>query len=527
MATAVVADSTPPDTGQSLAKNTVTLSGALFVAVATMAPGAGAAFAIISGAPFAGGALPASVIVALIGCLFVAVAVGQLAKHIPSAGGLAAYVAEGLHSGPGFVVAWAYPAVYLAAMPYLALVFGNLLATSLTNGTGTAFTALWIVGVFACLGVAAAMNYFGVEFGSRAGIVLGSLEIVVLVVMSIWMIVKAGGHNTAAVVGTHYATMHGFTGSSGIIAGSIYGFLAFVGFEAAAPLAEEAKDPKKTIPRAVFGSALAIGVFFFFTTYASDVFYGPSKMGDFLNYGNGDPWIALAKVIWGGGWVILLITLLNSALACANAAGLAATRTLWSMGRIKTLPAAFAKTHKRWKSPVVAIGAIFGVGAVLALWLGVQYNAVTAYSLMGTVLTITVLPIYFVVALACPVYYLRRRRDELNWLLHVVCPILGMAFLVPAFVTGAGIKVFSFVSSLSYPLNLAGPIVGAWYLLGIGVMVYLLVRHPDRIRQTGTVFVDDGEVVDLTDLPRPDEIGYADQLIPAGLGEMGVGPESA
>jgi amino acid transporter len=129
---------------------------------------------------------------------------------------------------------------------------------------------------------------------------------------------------------------------------------------------------------------------------------------------------------------------------------------------------------------------------------------------MGTILTITVLPIYFIVALACPVYYFRYRRDELNWLLHVVCPILGMAFLVPAFVTGAGIKVFSFVSSLSYPLNLAGPIVGAWYLAGVGVMVYLFARHPERIRQTGTVFVDDGEVVDLLSEPRPDRVGVGE-----------------
>jgi amino acid transporter len=517
MATAVLADSNPPvDDDQSLAKNAVTLPGALFVAVATMAPGAGVAFAIVTGAPFAGGALPGSVIVALIGCLFVAVAVGQLAKHIPSAGGLAAYVAEGLHSGPGFVVAWAYPAVYLAAMPYLGLVFGNLLATSVTSGTGTAFTVWWIVGALACLGVAASMNYFGVEFGSRVGIILGSVEIIVLAVMSFWMIVKAGHHNTAAVVTTHYATMKGFSGSSGIIAGSIYGFLAFVGFEAAAPLAEEAKDPKRTIPRAVFGAALAIGVFFFFTTYASTVFYGPSKMGGFQSYGNGDPWVALSKVIWGGGWVILLIALLNSALACANASGLAATRTLYSMGRIKTLPSVFARTHRRWKSPVTAIVAIFGIGAVLAIWLGVQYTAVTAYSLMGTILTITVLPIYFVVALACPVYYLRHRRDELNWLLHVVCPILGMAFLVPAFVTGAGIKLFSFVSSLSYPLNLAGPIVGSWYLVGIGLMVYLLVRHPERIRETGRVFIDDGEVVDLLSEPRPDGVGEPAELLQLG-----------
>jgi amino acid transporter len=487
----VPAPGDPPT--EALSKNSVSLAGALFVAVATMAPGAGAAFAIVSGAPFAGGALPTSVIFALIGCLLVAVAIGQLAKHIPSAGGLSAYIAEGIHNGPGFVAAWAYPAVYLAALAYLGLVFGNLIATSVTNGTGTAFKVWWVVGVLVCLGAAAAMNWFGVEFGTKIGIVLGVAEIAVLVIMSAWMIAKAGSHNTAQVIGTHYANVKGFSGSSGIVAGSIYGFLAFVGFEAAAPLGEEVKNPKKNIPRAVVGSALAIGVFFFFTTYASDVFYGPNRMSGFLSYGNGDPWVAMAKVVWGGGWVILLITLLNSSLACSNAAALAATRTLWSMGRIRTLPAAFGRTHRRWRSPTTAIMTIFSLGIILALWLGIQYSPVTGYSLMGTILTITILPIYFTAALACPVYYYRRRRSEMNWLVHAVIPVLGMAFLVPAFVTGAGIHLFSFVAPLSYPLNLAGPIVGAWYAVGIGLMIYLLVRHPERISQTATIFVDDGD----------------------------------
>jgi amino acid transporter len=493
---------TPPDTSPAskadpptaaLSKNSVSLAGALFVAVATMAPGAGAAFAIVSGAPYAGGALPTSVIFALAGCLLVAVAIGQLAKHIPSAGGLSAYIAEGIHNGPGFVAAWAYPAVYLAALAYLGLVFGNLIATSVTNGTGTAFKVWWVIGVLACLGAAAAMNWFGVEFGTRIGIVLGVAEIAVLVIMSVWMIVRAGDHNTAKVIGTHYATAKGFSGSSGIIAGSIYGFLAFVGFEAAAPLGEEAKNPKKTIPRAVVGSALVIGIFFFFTTYASDVFYGPARMGGFLSYGNGDPWIALSKVVWGGGWVILLITLLNSSLACSNAAAIAATRTLWSMGRIRTIPATFGRTHRRWRSPTTAILTIFALGIIVALWLGIEYGPVTGYSLMGTILTITILPIYFTAALACPIYYYRRRRSEMNWLVHGVIPVLGMAFLVPAFVTGAGIHLFSFVAPLSYPLNLAGPIVGGWYAIGISLMIYLLVRHPERISQTATIFVDDAE----------------------------------
>ena len=60
-----------------------------------MAPAAAVAFSIIVGANFASGALPLSVIFALVGCLLVAISIGQLAKHLPSAGGFYTYTARG------------------------------------------------------------------------------------------------------------------------------------------------------------------------------------------------------------------------------------------------------------------------------------------------------------------------------------------------------------------------------------------------------------------------------------------------
>jgi amino acid transporter len=70
------------------------------------------------------------------------------------------------------------------------------------------------------------------------------------------LIVQAGGDNTLTVFGTSHATVDGFGGFSGVIAGSVYTILAFIGFEAAAPLAEEAKDPRRTIGLAVIYSFL-------------------------------------------------------------------------------------------------------------------------------------------------------------------------------------------------------------------------------------------------------------------------------
>jgi amino acid transporter len=460
-----------------LAKGVIKLPGVLFVAIATMAPGAGAAYAISTGASFGAGSLPLAVVFALVGSLLVAAAIGQLAKHISSAGGLASYVGTSMHAGAGFVVAWAYPFMYLFAMPYLALVFGNLLATTLVPDGGGGFTAVWTIGALMCLVGAFATNYLGVEIGVRFGLILGLFEIAVLVVMSVWMIVAAGDNNSLSLFTPQHATTPGFEGMGGVIAASVYGFLAFIGFEAAAPLAEETKNPRRTVPRAVILSCLLIGLFYVLTAYASSVYFGPEKMTEFMTYNGGNAWIGLAKTLWGGGWILLLVVLLVSSFACMNSAALAATRSMWAMGRSGSLPKSLGHVHARWRSPSTSILVFFGLGTVLTLVGGYTWDPVTAYAVFGTALTVAVLPIYFVAALACPVYYLRYRRNEFNVFLHLIVPVLGAALLIPAFFAGAGIPAFSFASALSYPLSLAGPIVGAWYLIGIGVAIYLLRRR--------------------------------------------------
>ena len=466
-----------------LAKGVIRLPGVMFVAIATMAPGAGAAYAISTGAPFGGGSLPLAVVFALVGCLLVAAAIGQLAKHISSAGGLASYVGTSMHTGAGFVVAWAYPFLYLFAMPYLALVFGNLLATTLVPAGGGTFDAVWTIGALMCLVSAFTTNYLGVEVGVRFGLILGLFEIAVLVVMSVWMIIAAGGANSLSLFTPHHATVPGFEGMGGVIAASVYGFLAFIGFEAAAPLAEETKNPRRNVPRAVVLSCLLIGVFYVLTAYASSVYFGPEKMADFMSYNDGNAWIGLAKTLWGGGWILLLVVLLVSSFACMNAAAMAATRSIWAMGRSGALPKFFGHVHPRWRSPSKSILVFFGLGTVLTLVGGYTWDPVTAYAVFGTVLTVCVLPIYFVAALACPVYYVRYRRSEFNVFMHLIVPVLGALLLIPAFFAGAGIPAFSFASALSYPLSLAGPIVGAWYLIGIGVMVYLLARRRSSLQR--------------------------------------------
>jgi amino acid transporter len=244
------------------------------------------------------------------------------------------------------------------------------------------------------------------------------------------------------------------------------------------------------VGRAVVGSCLLVGSFYVLTTYAATVYFGPGRFAAFYTAGGGNPWNLMATAVWGAGWIVLFIALLNSNAACANGGGCAASRCLWAMGRIRVIPRAFGRTHRRWESPHIAILVTFGTGLILALWLGEQYSPTTAFALLGTIITGAILPIYIAVNLACIAYFWRERRGEFNVIKHLLFPLLGIVLFVPGFFAGLGITVFKFISPLTYPLNIAGIVIAAWYAVGVVLMIYFAVRHPGRIRDTGKVFIE-------------------------------------
>jgi amino acid transporter len=482
-----VAQSTPTP---GLAREAIGLREVLFQSITHMAPAAAVAFSIIVGANFAAGALPLSVLFALVGCLLVAISIGQLAKQLPSAGGFYTYAARGLHPAVGFLVGWGYAFVEPLVAPLLYLIFGNVVASTLQAEFGWSYDTWWVVAAVAAAVIVFVFGWFGIRLSTGAGTILGLFEILVFAALAVTLIAQAD-NNTLSVFGTSFATAEGFSGLSGVIAGSVYTILAFIGFEAAAPLAEEAKDPRRTVRLAVVYSCLLIGLFYILTTYAAAVYFGPERFAEFPTSGDGNPWDALARTAWGAGWVLVFLAVANSAIANANASANAATRTWFAMGRIRLLPRALEHVNPRWRSPDVAVVTQLVVGVVVSVWLGLRYEPLTAFALVGTIVTAVIIAIYMVVNLACLVFYLRERRDQFNPLLHGLVPLLGIAAFVPALLTALGIEAFDFISALPYPISLVGPVVGIWFAIGIVYLVVLAATGRDRLRDTAKVFGDE------------------------------------
>jgi amino acid transporter len=238
-------------------------------------------------------------------------------------------------------------------------------------------------------------------------------------------------------------------------------------------------------------SCLGIGLFYILNTYASTIAFGPLKMTSFVSAGDSNPWQnLLARQAWGTvGFVLVFLALVNSVIANQNAANNSSTRTMFSMGRIRLLPTAYATLTRG--SPMVALVTQFIVTVGVSMWLGFQYDPYTGFLLTATILVDIFAPMYVLLNVACLLYFWRYRRDEFNWLLHGVLPVLGALAFIPAFCAGAGIPLFSFISTLPKPLSYAGPAAAIWMAIGVVYLVVLLATRPARITETRRVFVED------------------------------------
>ncbi|WP_330341429.1 APC family permease [Streptomyces sp. NBC_00557] len=476
------------ETTGALRRDAVGLREVLFQSVTAMAPAAAVAASIPAGAAFAGGSLPLAVLIALVACLFTASCVAELARELPAAGSVATYAARGLHPAVGFLVGWGYVFVEMLVPPLLLLQLGFTAAGTLHEEWASYPADLWWPWSLAGAGVIAVAGCLGVRASARFGTVLGVFEILVFLVFAALLIGKAGDANSLSVFGTSHAA-DGYAGISGVFAGSVYTVLAFAGFEAAAPLAEETRNPRRTMHRAVLGAALGIGLFYVITTYAMTVYFGPDRFAKFGASGAAS-WDGVARASFGLFWVLVFLAVVNSTIANANACANVSTRTAFALARIRVLPRLLATLHPRHRSPVagIALQTLVAVAAVLGLGFG--YDPVTAFLLLATVIVTVVVGVYIVVNLACAGYFLRAGRAAFAPVRHLLFPVLGIAAFVPALLTAAGLPVFDFVTELTAPVSYAGPVVAVWMAAGVVVLLLLIRRHPERIAETARVYLD-------------------------------------
>jgi amino acid transporter len=465
-----------------LREHSIGLPQVLFQSITHMAPAAAVAYSIYISVPDARQALPLSVGLALIACICAATAIGQLAKLFPSAGGMYTYAGKSLGGWAGFLVAWLFIGFQPLVAPFLYLEFGWAMTDVFRNSVGWNYTGQWWIWVVLMTVIVFLLTYRDVRLSTTAGVILGAFEIAIFAALALWMLFSNAGDLNLQPFHPHHAA----GGWSGVFKGMVFAILAFIGFEASAPLGEEAKNPRRTVPRAVVGSAIAIGIFYVLCSYA---WVFGAGFDNFVSQATGaDPWRNLGKVFWGTGWIVVFLAICNSIAANSNAAVNAATRVFYSLSRNGLAPAQLGRTHSRFRTPHIAIGYMSGFALVLSLLVGWKYNPGTGFGIIATVAVPLVIVVYMLVCIGCIWHYWTKRRDAFNPLLHLVLPVGGIVlFFFPLY--------YQYVKAPPpYPFKYANWIALAWAAAGV-VLTFIVVRFaPERLRDVDRVYVEDETV---------------------------------
>jgi len=486
---------------------TLGLTGVTVNAMALIAPGAflWITFVIQAGYVFPSAlAMWAGIFVALLLAYATALSYSELAKLYPGAGSSYLFAEQAFLNTTSayrfariakFVIGWAshlyywiYPAVMVATMGVMIGYIVGTLSPTMLNATipGPVFMALIAV-IFSY--VVAYIAFKGVNGSTSVNIAINAIQIVALLFFAALAISYRIGHpegstglgfdaNGNVVQQTLHYSLTGDNPShpsafsvvaphniSWTMLQATIAILLLVGFESVTSMGEEAKNPKRDIPRAVILSLTIQGLFCYMIEYFAANYFMSSAYSLNAAKGSaapiGDMMTIIGNVLLGGhGQMFMMIeavtvflALIGTTLSCINTGA----RVTFAMGRDEEVPENFGLLHGKNLTPHRTIWALAVISAVLGayaalyffaggsapddktiatlphnIWysIGMSSNAslsalpnglalVTLISNFGTFIT------YGLTNVLCIVAY--QERHEFHGLKHMVIPVFGAA----------------------------------------------------------------------------------------------------
>jgi amino acid transporter len=438
----------------------LSLSGAVMQGVTHIAPTAGVILILQAEVQTLGLATPFAFVIAILLMFLVGISLAQLARFLPSAGGFYTYISRTLDARVGWFSGW----INLLYDPFgtaidLA-VLGWVLNAALQYNYGVSFP-WWATFIIAGV-IVTAVIYRGIEITGRTQLILGGLEILILLAVSVHALISPGA---GGVTFAPFNPANAPKGSDMFVA-IILAIFTFTGFESTAPLAEETREPRRNVPRAMLISLFIVGVFVIFCLWAMMIGWGTAHLSSMITYG-GNPVFDVAHRLWGPAWVLLLLAIINSLLSVSVATTNSSTRVIYAMGRTGALPRWFGEIDNRYGTPRNAIIAQTILTFGLGLGLGFAMGAFNEFLMIGVAITVGLALLYMLACLGVVKFFLTEQRRAFNWLMHLVIP------LVAAVAVGF-VLYHNVIPVPAYPINIALPLAGGWALIGIVATVFMV-----------------------------------------------------
>jgi amino acid transporter len=475
--------SRPAVTTPELRRNSLGLPSTIAVSLSFIAPTIGALFVTQQIAGQAGASTPFVFILGAIALALSAATFAQFAKRVPSSGILYSSVAKGLGAPTGLVMGLLLLLVYgVVSIANLAL-FGGFVADVVKRRVGV--DVPWWVFVIAIVVIVGALGWLSVSASMKFDLVLLVFE--VLVTGGLFLVILLHGGESGQDVSVLGPT-HSPTGIGGLGLGFVFVALAFFGFEACTTVAEEAKNPKRSVPFALIGSVVLAGLFFVFASYATVIGFGTGHMDQLIK--SAAPISDLAGRYIGPGYE----TAVDLAGVCALTAVLfsmqnANARVWFALSRERIIPVVFSRVHPSHKTPTTAIIGFSAISLVGALFFGAVWGPNTAFGNLGYLAGLGILPIYLLPNIALIRFMWTKHRSDFSWLHHFALPTISALVMVFAL-------IFTIVPLPSGAPGVMPFVLGGFVILSVIWVLWLRKRDPERVARVGaTLFVTSEDLV--------------------------------
>ena len=389
--------------------------------------------------------------------LFTAMSYAELSSAIPRAGGAYNYVQEGFGGFPGFLAGWmewfaSSAAGSLYAITFATYILHFLSGFSVFSGINLGNPLLMkLIALIAAL-IFIYINYRGASETGKAGSLMAVGQTLTLALVAVVGFIMVFREPQRLSNFTPFLP-HGW-GKIFITMGFTY--VAFEGFEVISQTGDEAIDPRKNIPKAIFYSILIVVTTYLAVSFATVVGIkaGGIPVWQWMQERGATGFAEAVAQLMPLGGVLVIAAVIFSSTSALNATTYSATRVSFALGRDRLLPPALSSISDRTKVPHIAL-LLSGVLIVsMAVTLPIE-DVVSGASIMFLLL-------FFMVNMSA-IKVRRERGDELTY--GYVMPFFPYIPLI-AIVLQIGLAVW-----LVHKSWIAWCVAGGW--IGLGFAIYM------------------------------------------------------
>ena len=407
--------------GYGLRRGALSPMETLAQSISTIAPTATPVATIPLVCALAGNGTWLAYVLATVAILLVAWCVGRFARYSASPGSLYSYASMIMPSWLAAIAGWSLLLAYVGTGASVLGGFYLYANVLIRDATGHVASTVLLVTIVTAVSMWIAWR--DVKISARLMLWIEAVSVTFIAVVVALVLAHHGLHGDSEQLHLHAVT------PGGLRLGLVLALFSFVGFESATTLGAEARDPLKTIPRAVLQSSLLGGAFFAICAYTEVL--GFRMAGQDLGTSDA-PFHVLAGV---GGMPVLgllidigaLVSMFAGTLACITAAA----RVLLLMAHHGLTHSSLRSTHAQNETPTGAI-VVTGVAAFLpvAILAARGASGLDVYGWMGSLATYGFIVTYGLVCFALP-RYLRDHHGVVNAATKTI-PWLAFAAMVLA-----------------------------------------------------------------------------------------------